>query len=101
MAFLVLVGWAAVVFHSVPHAHAGWRAHFGGAALTGALWLMASGGLRLYLQLFGGNPVFGVLGGALVVLLWMYLLSLALLLGAELNAVLAERALDARDGHEG
>ena len=37
---------------------------------------------QTYLQLFGGNPVFGILGGALVVLVWVYLLSLALLLGA-------------------
>jgi uncharacterized BrkB/YihY/UPF0761 family membrane protein len=60
-------------------------------ALTGALWLIVSGAFRLYLHLFGGNPVFGVLGGARVVLLWLYLLSLGLLIGAELNAVLAER----------
>ncbi len=98
MAFLALVAWAAVVFHSVPHPHTGWRAHLGGAALTGVLWLVASAGLRLYLGLFGGNPVFGVLGGALVVLLWLYLLSLALLVGAELNAVLAERAEHAGRG---
>ena len=46
----------------------------------------------MYLGVFGENPIFGILSGALVVLVWMYLLSLALLLGAELNAVLAERA---------
>ena len=92
LAFLALLGWAAVVFHSVPHAHVGWRPHLSGAALTGVLWLLVSFGFRLYLQLFGGNPVFGVLGGALVVLLWLYMLSLSLLIGAELNAVLAKRS---------
>jgi membrane protein len=92
VAFVTLLVWAAAVFHAVPHRHVGWRQHVGGAALTGALWLLVSGGFRLYLAVFGGNPVFGILSGALVVLLWMYLLSLALLLGAELNAVLAERA---------
>lgn len=92
VAFLALLAWAAVVFHLVPHHHVRWRQHVGGAALTGSLWLLVSGGFRLYLELFGGNPVFGILGGALVVLLWLYLLSLALLLGAELNAVLAQRA---------
>jgi membrane protein len=50
-----------------------------------------SAGFRLYLYLFGGNPVFGVLGGALVVLVWLYVLNLALLVGAELNAVLVQR----------
>ncbi len=92
LAFLALLAWAAVVFHSVPHRHVGWRPHIAGAACTGVLWLFVSFGFRLYLQLFGGNPVFGVLGGALVVLLWLYMLSLALLIGAELNAVLAERS---------
>lgn len=92
VAFVALLAWAAVVFHSVPHRHVGWRQHIGGAALTGVLWLVVSLGFRLYLQLFGGNPVFGILGGALVVLLWMYLLSLALLVGAELNAVLVKRS---------
>ncbi|MFP5319452.1 MAG: YihY/virulence factor BrkB family protein [Acidimicrobiia bacterium] len=96
VAFLILLAWAAVVFHSVPHHHVGWRQHVGGAALTGVLWVLVSWGFRMYLQLFGGNPVFGILGGALVVLLWLYFLSLALLLGAELNAVLALRT-EARD----
>lgn len=92
VAFVVLLGWAAVVFHSVPHRHVGWRQHLGGAALTGVLWLLVSAGLRLYLALFGGNPIFGILGGALVVLVWLYFLSLSLLLGGELNAVLAQRS---------
>lgn len=92
LAFFSLLAWAAVVFHSVPHPHVGWRPHIAGAACTGALWLLVSFGFRLYLQWFGGNPVFGVLGGAIVVLLWLYMLSLALLIGAELNAVLAERS---------
>lgn len=98
LAFVALLAWAAVVFHSVPHPHVGWRPHVAGAALTGVLWLLVSFGFRLYLQFFGGNPVFGVLGGALVVLLWLYMLSLSLLIGAELNAVLAERSgADATD----
>ena len=92
VAFVTLLVWAAAVFHAVPHRHVGWRQHVGGAALTGVLWLLVSGGLRLYLGLFGGNPIFGILSGALVILVWMYVLSLALLLGAELNAVLAARA---------
>ena len=101
LAFVALLAWAAVVFHSVPHRHVGWRQHIAGAALTGVLWLLVSFGFRLYLQLFGGNPVFGVLGGALAVLLWLYMLSLALLIGAELNAVLAERSGDVRHGDVG
>lgn len=89
--FVVLVGWAAVVLHAAPHRHLGWRHDLVGAGATGLLWLAVSLAFRLYLELFGGNQVFGVLGGALVVLLWLYVLSLALLVGGQLNAVLAER----------
>lgn len=92
VAFLVLVGWATLVLHAAPHVHRGWRQDAAGALVTSILSLLVSLGFRVYLDLFGGNPVFGVLGGALVVLLWLYLLSAALLLGAELNAVLSARA---------
>jgi len=43
VAFVILLVWAAAVFHAVPHRHVGWRQHVGGAALTGVLWLMVSG----------------------------------------------------------
>ena len=38
--------------------------------------------------------MFGVLGGALVVLIWMYLTGASLLVGAEVNSMLADRWLD-------
>jgi membrane protein len=39
----------------------------------------------------GRNPVLGAFGGGIIVMLWTYLLSLVLLLGGELNAVLHDR----------
>ncbi len=89
VAFLVLAAWAGVVLHSAPHRHTTWRREAAGAIVTAALWLVVSIAFRLYLALFGGNEVFGVLGGALVILLWVYLLSFALLVGGEVNATLA------------
>jgi len=41
--------------------------------------------------LASGNQVFGALGGSLILLVWIYLLTLGLLMGGELNAVLNER----------
>lgn len=90
-AFVVLVLWAATVFHVAPDHRSSWRSDLPGAVVTAGLWLVFSGGLRLYLELAqAGNAVFGALGGALIVLLWFWLLSLAILIGAELNFVLAE-----------
>ena len=48
----------------------------------------------------GVNAVFGLLGGALSVLVWLYLLAMGLLVGAELNEVVAsarQRPLDPED----
>ncbi len=92
VAFVVLVALVVVILHAAAHVHKSWRSHVIAAALAGLGWLLSSLAFRAYLAIFGGNPVFGVLGGALVVLLWLYLLSLALMLAAEVNAVLdAER----------
>jgi membrane protein len=49
-------------------------------------------GFRVFLEVAAeGNQVFGVLGGALSVLFWIYLLGIGLLLGGELNAILNGR----------
>jgi membrane protein len=87
--FLAVVAWAALVLHLAPDGHGRWRFDLPGALLAGVLWLVATGGLQLYLSVAGGtNEIFGILGGILVVLLWLYLLSAALLVGAEFNAAL-------------
>lgn len=39
------------------------------------------------------SRVFGVLGGALIMFLWLYLLALGLRFGGELNAALGGRGL--------
>ncbi len=97
VAFIVLVGWAVVILHVAPHAHRCWRSHLASGTIVASGWLLGSLAFRAYLTVFGGNPVFGVLGGALLILLWLYLLSLALMMGAEVNAVLdGEAATDGR-----
>lgn len=89
---LVLVLWAVTLFHVAPSRRTGWRYAVPGALVTTVLWLLASGGFRLYLDLIAGrNPVLGAFGGGVIVMTWVYLLSLALLLGGELNAVLYDR----------
>lgn len=91
--FAVLVLWAATVFHLAPHRRSSFRSDLPGALVTAVLWLVFSAGLRLYLEVAGGaNQVLGVVGGVLTVLLWLYVLSLALLIGGEVNAVLAPAA---------
>lgn len=84
-----LVLWAMLLFHLAPNRRGRLRDSSPGAALTAVLWILASYGLHLYLSLAAGaNPVLGAFGGGAIVMTWVYLLSLSLLLGGELNAVL-------------
>lgn len=92
MAFVVLVLWALTLLHFGPNHRSPAKWDLPGAVLTSLLWLTVSSGLRLYLELAGTfNRVFGVLGGAITLMIWFYLLSMALLLGAELNAAMIEQ----------
>ena len=81
------------LYHLAPDHRTPWRWDIPGAVFALVAGGLASVGLRLYVR-FGGssNVLIGSLGSVLVVMLWIYLLSIGLLVGAELNAVLAERA---------
>jgi membrane protein len=94
-AILVLLAWAATVFHLAPNRRARWRREVPGAILSAVAWALASVGLRAYLEVAGaGNEVLGALGGSVVVIMWLYLLAIGLLVGGELNAELARRSGD-------
>lgn len=88
--FVVLVLWAATMFHWAPHRRSSFRSDLPGALVTGILSLLFSIALRMYVGFAGGvNQILGVIGGVLTVLLWLYLLSLALLIGGEVNGMMA------------
>ena len=95
VAVVVVIGWATTLYHFAPNHRTPWRNDLPGAALAAVSWLFASVGLRYYVVAAAGsgtNVLIGALGGAFTVLLWLYLLGAGLLLGGELNAVLARRA---------
>lgn len=58
-----------------------------GAVVAALLWVLASAGLSLYVSQFGNyEQTYGALAGVIVTLLWLYVGSFAILLGAELNS---------------
>ncbi|MGD9512345.1 MAG: YihY/virulence factor BrkB family protein [Geminicoccaceae bacterium] len=64
-----------------------WRRVMPGTLLAVGLWGLGSLAFSTYVSRFASyNEVYGVLGGAIILLLWLYLSALAILLGAELNA---------------
>lgn len=97
VAFLSLVLWATTLDHLCPDRQDRWRAGLPGGLLTAVLWLAASVGFNVYLEVaVRKSPILGALGGGLILLSWFYLLALALLFGATLNAVLLARKAQRR-----
>lgn len=92
-AFLILVLWAATIFHVAPNRRASWRWELPGAMCSALLWVIASLGFNVYLNTLSStsNAVFGVIGTAITIQLWLYLLAIGLILGAEFNSALAIR----------
>jgi membrane protein len=58
-----------------------------GSVVAAALWIIGSLGFSLYVNNFGSyNKTYGALAGVVVLLLWLYLTSYIVLLGAEINS---------------
>jgi membrane protein len=58
-----------------------------GAATATVLWLLASLGFSLYVANFGSYAkTYGAIAGIVVMLMWLWITSYAILLGAEINA---------------
>ena len=65
-----------------------------GAAVATLLWLLASIGFSLYVATFGNYAkTYGVFAGIVVLLLWLWITSYAVLLGAEINAEAEQQTL--------
>jgi membrane protein len=58
-----------------------------GGIVAVAIWLAASGGFAIYASQFGSyNKAWGSLAGVIIMLTWLWISSLALLVGAEIEA---------------
>ncbi len=84
---------ALIYHHAVPRTQP-WHSVIPGATLATILWFSVTVAFRAYLQHAGDfNTIYGSLGVAMALLVWMYLISLVVLVGAEFNALLFPRAM--------
>lgn len=84
---------ALIYHHGVPRTQP-WHSVIPGSMLATVLWFSTTVAFRAYLQSFGDfASVYGSLGAAMALLVWMYLISLVVLVGAEFNALLFPRAM--------
>lgn len=74
-----------------------WKLITPGAVTAVVVWLVASGAFALYTAHFGSyDKTWGTLSAVVITLLWLWLTSASLLLGAEINAE-AQRVVAERD----
>ena len=91
---VVLVGsvcMLATLYHLSVPVRTRWRADLPGAAVTMAMWVIGSVLLRLVLtQSIGSTTIYGPLAAPIAFLIWLYVISIAVLIGAAFNSSLDE-----------
>lgn len=63
------------------------RALFPGMLFTVIIWHIVNYGVSLYLQYFSASSIYGSLGTAAILMIWMYILMFVLLYGIQLNYI--------------
>lgn len=91
-ALLMMFVWA-VLYYALPDVEQRFRFITPGSVVGVVIWATASWGFSVYVRNFGRyEAVYGALGGLIILLLWMWVSSQAVLLGAEINAILEHRS---------
>lgn len=72
-----------------------------GSIVAIILWLLLTGGFRLYLSFFNNyDKTYGSLGAVIILLLWLYLTALVLMIGGAINAVIHDLRNEEEDTSE-
>jgi membrane protein len=86
----ILIG-VELIYYFAPNVKQKWTLLTPGAIFALVSWLAISYGLRLYVSRFNDySATYGTLGGVMVLMIWLYLLGLAILVGGVINSVIGE-----------
>jgi membrane protein len=94
IAILTSIAVIQLIYHNAVPRTQPWHSVLPGAVLSTAMWLLSSALFGWYLQHYMDySVIYGSLGVGIALLVWMYLISLVVLMGAEFNAMLFPRGL--------
>ena len=94
IAILTSVAVIALVYHNAVPRTQPWHNVLPGATLATAMWFGATMLFGWYLQRYADySIIYGSLGVGIALLVWMYMVSLVILIGAEFNAMIFPRML--------
>lgn len=79
------------VYYVVPDAEVSVTDALPGTVFTAAVWALSGSVAAVYATTSDGAGLYGVLGGLLLVITWLYVANFALVLGVAINAVVAGR----------
>ncbi len=98
LAFLAVTLALAVLYYLAPNADLPFKWITPGGFVATVLILISGVALRLYVANIGRyDEVYGQLGAVIVLMLWLYVGSFMVILGVEMNAVLARMAEERKD----
>ncbi len=98
IATLTSIAVIALIYHNAVPRTQPWHSVLPGATLATALWSLVTMLFGWYLQRYADySLIYGSLGAAIALLVWMYMISLVVLVGAEFNAMLFPRATLGRE----
>lgn len=87
---IVVIMVFAAFYRYVPSRRLCWKEVLPGSVFTTLSWIIASMGFAFYVNNFGTySIVYGSIGGAIILLIWLFLSAMIILMGGELNATLA------------
>ena len=94
IAILTSVAVIALIYHNAVPRTQPWHSVLPGATLATGMWFIVTTLFGWYLQNYADySVIYGSLGVAIALLVWMYLISLVILIGAEFNAILFPRSM--------
>ena len=77
----------ALIYYFTPDVKQNWRWISPGAVCAIPLWILATLAFSFYINNFGSyDKTYGSIGAVIVLLLWLYISSFVILVGAEINA---------------
>ncbi len=90
VAFALLTGFLWLMYYVLPYARQKKKQVLVGSVFAAILWIVATLLFRLYVQNWGAyNPAYGTIGAVMILLTWMYISSVVILIGGELNSEIA------------
>jgi membrane protein len=92
IAILTSIAVISLIYHNAVPRTQPWHSVLPGAVLATAMWFAATLLFGWYLRRYADYSImYGSLGVAIALLVWMYMVSLIILVGAEFNAMLYPR----------